>query len=110
MLGGQDYEVTTEWKEISYEGDVTQNQAGHNGKSYSLQTIAFNLNKLNGTENYFYFDDISWELYNSVMAEESSKQSEDGQFTVSSTSIYTFRLFKDDCLPSVPVTRSYIQT
>ena len=110
MLGGQDYEVTTEWKEISYEGNVTQNQAGHNGTSYSLQTIAFNLNKLNGTENYFYFDDISWELYNSVMAEESSKQSEDGQFTVSSTSIYTFRLFKDDCLPSVPVTRSYIQT
>ena len=110
MLGGNDYDVTTGWTTIIYEGDVTQNQAGQNGTTYSLQTIAFNLNKSGDTDNNFYFDDISWELYNGDTAEESSKQSVDGQFTVTSTSTYTFRLFKDDCLPSVPVTRSYIQT
>ena len=39
-----------------------------------------------------------------------SRQSTDGQFTVSKTTGYTFRLFQDGYLPSAPVTRSYIQT
>ena len=38
-----------------------------------------------------------------------SRQSTDGQFTISKTTNYVFRLFKDGYLPSVPVTRSYIQ-
>ena len=40
----------------------------------------------------------------------SSKQSKDGLFTVTNTTNYVFRLFRDGYLPSVPVTRSYIQT
>ena len=38
------------------------------------------------------------------------KKSTNGQFTVSGTANYVFRLFKDGYLPSVPVTRSFIQT
>ena len=38
------------------------------------------------------------------------KKSADGKFTVSWTTNYVFRLFKDGYLPSVPVTRSFIQT
>ena len=38
------------------------------------------------------------------------KKSTNGQFTVSRTANYVFRLFKDGYLPSVPVTRSFIQT
>ena len=37
-----------------------------------------------------------------------SKSSSSGQFTVSKTTNYVFRLFQDGYLPSVPVTRSYI--
>ena len=40
----------------------------------------------------------------------SSKQSTDGQFFARGTTNFVFRLFKDGYLPSVPVTRSYIQT
>ena len=40
----------------------------------------------------------------------SSSQSSDGQFFVRRTTNFVFRLFKDGYLPSVPVTRSYIQT
>ena len=39
-----------------------------------------------------------------------SQQSSNGQFTISKTTNYVFRLFKDGYLPSVPVTRSYIKT
>ena len=39
-----------------------------------------------------------------------SHQSMDGVFTVSRTTNYVFRLFRDGYLPSVPVTRSFIQT
>ena len=39
-----------------------------------------------------------------------SKQSMDGRFTVKATTNYTFRLFQEGFLPSVPVTRSYILT
>lgn len=36
------------------------------------------------------------------------QESGDGQFSVSSTTTYRFRLFKDGAIPSAPVTRSYI--
>ena len=39
-----------------------------------------------------------------------SRQSTDGVFTVSRTTNYVFRLFRDGYLPSVPVTRSFILT
>ena len=39
-----------------------------------------------------------------------SKQSTNGRFSISQTTGYTFRLFRDGYLPSVPVTRSYIKT
>ena len=40
----------------------------------------------------------------------SSRQSLDGLFTINETANFVFRLFRDGCLPSVPVTRSYIKT
>jgi hypothetical protein len=39
-----------------------------------------------------------------------SKQSTNGRFSISRTTAYTFRLFRDGYLPSVPITRSYIKT
>ena len=38
------------------------------------------------------------------------KESLDGQFTVTETTNYCFRLFQEDMLPSIPVTRSFIKT
>ena len=117
VVGGS-FQVTTEWKEFVYEGTLTKEQAGEQQDwgwgwgwgggtvTYSLQTIAFNLNKDKSTDNNFYFDDISWEsLDNSV----TSQESENGVFNISETTNFTFRLFKDGYLPSVPVTRSYIK-
>ena len=46
----------------------------------------------------------------SADASTSSRQSLDGLFTISETANFVFRLFRDGCLPSVPVTRSYIKT
>lgn len=46
----------------------------------------------------------------SLDANTSSRQSFDGLFTIRETAIFVFRLFRDGCLPSVPVTRSYIKT
>ena len=118
VVGGS-FQVTTEWKEFVYEGTLTKEQAGEQQEwgwgwgwgggtvTYSLQTIAFNLNKDKSTDNNFYFDNISWEsLDNSV----TSMESENGVFNISETTNFTFRLFKDGYLPSVPVTRSYIKT
>ena len=120
LLGGS-LDVTTEWQEFTYEGTVTKEQAdeqttgGGGGwwggwwgqtTTYALQTIAFNLNVFKDSDNNFYFDDISWETYE----EEASQVSTNGVFAISNTTNYTFRLFKDGCLPSVPVTRSYIKT
>ena len=120
LLGGS-VEVTTEWKEFTYEGTVTKQQAdeqttgGGGGwwggwqptvTTYALQAIAFNLNSIKDAENNFYFDDISWETYEEI----SSKESKDGKFSISNTTNYVFRLFKDGFLPSVPVTCSYIKT
>ena len=114
LAGG--YDITTEWQEIDFEGTITDDQVG---KSYDwwtgqetvkdMQTIAFNLNGDN-RENNFYFDDVSWQLYTGDgSATDSSKQSEDGKFTINATTNYTFRLFQDGFLPSPPVTRSFIQ-
>ena len=119
MLDGG-YNITTEWQEIVYEGTITSDQAGTGGGGWwwwgepaasELQTIAFNLNEGKQTDNNFYFDDIRWESYQGEgESAETSKQSKDGKFTVSTTTNYTFCLFKDGYLPSVPVTRSYLQT
>ena len=124
MMGGS-FNVTTEWKEFVFEGTVTKEQAdeqttggggggwgGWGGwwdpvvTTYALQTIAFNLNDDKTTDNNFYFDDISWESYEEI----STKESKDGKFAISNTTNLTLRLFQDGYLPSVPVTRSYIQT
>ena len=119
MLAGA-YDVTTEWQEIVYEGTLTAEQAGEEQgwggwwgwgePTYSLKTIAFNLNEDKTLENYYYFDDISWESLPAGYVEAPSKESEDGMFTIASTTNLTFRLYKDGFLPSVPVTRSYIKT
>lgn len=105
MLDGS-INVTPEWKEYSYEGTITADQSG-NG---AMQTIAFHLNE-SAEANVFYFDDIVWESYRDEgSSTEGAKRSQDGQFTVSQTTNYVFRLFKDGYLPSVPVTRSFIKT
>ena len=113
LLGGS-YKVTTEWTELSYEGTLTAAQAGEVQEgwgwfattSYTLQCIAFNLNRKKEEIN-FYFDDISWEQYDDDYA---CAESKDGKFSLTKTTNLTVRLFKDGYLPSVPVTRSYIQT
>ena len=113
MLKGS-YNVTTEWTDISYEGVISNNQAGEQwnwgGSTYTLKCIAFNLNENKKLENNFYFDEISWESLPESYGEEPTKESKDGIFDISSTTNLTFRLYKDGYLPSVPVTRSYIQT
>ena len=105
MLDGG-YDVTTEWHTIDYEGTITDEQAGDG----AMQTIAFHLNESSEANN-FYFDDIVWESYNEpgISADGSARQSTDGLFTVTRTTNYVFRLFRDGYLPSVPVTRSYIK-
>ena len=113
MFDGKTYDITTEWQEISYEGTITNDQVGigwNNPTGRNMQTIAFNLN-VDFKDNNFYFDNVSWELDTTGgTVEESTKESKNGVFTVSNTTNYTFRLFKDGYLPSVPVTRSYIKT
>lgn len=104
MLAGG-YNVTTKWQEIDYEGTVTAEQAGGSG----LQTIAFNLNEA-WEENNFYFDDFSWESEVGSGSAEQVMVSKDGLFTFDKTTNLCCRLFRDGFLPSVPVTRSYIQT
>ena len=122
------YEVTTEWTEISCRGTITSDQAdeqwnwggwegwggwgggGGGTTTYSLQTIAFNLNADKDADNDFYFDEISWESLPNDYVECPTKESKDGQFTINETTNYTFRLYQDGYLPSVPVTRSYIKT
>ena len=104
------YNVGPEWLEISYEGVISQDQVGGSGSS-EMQTIAFHLNHLTETDNNYYIDDVSWESYQGEGTNAgSSKQSSDGQFAVTGTTNYTFRLFRDGYLPSIPVTRSYLQT
>ena len=118
MLDGS-YDITTNWKEINYEGTITDEQvrANGDGEVCDLQTIAFHLNE-SAEENNYYFDDISWELYTAPVSDTSfdivvrdnpGTESKTGRFSVRNTKNYVFRLFKDGYLPSVPVTRSYIK-
>ena len=106
MLNGG-FNVTTEWKEYYYEGVITSEQAGDG----AMQTIAFHLNE-SAEANTFYFDDIVWESFGAegTSTINTSKRSKDGLFTITRTTNFVFRLFKDGYLPSVPVTRSYIVT
>ena len=113
------YDVGTDWREIVYEGTITNEQAGTSDGGWwwgepvqsELQTIAFNLNIDKSTANNFYFDDISWESYQGEGEPASqSLQSLDGKFTFNATTNLCLRLFREGYLPSVPVTRSYIQT
>ena len=46
----------------------------------------------------------------STVATSTCKKSTTGDFSVSTTTSYVFRLFKEGYLPSVPVTRSFIKT
>ena len=113
------YDITTEWQEIDFDGYITHDQVyGHDGVQHDLQTIAFNLNEDKSQDNNFYFDNIVWESfeggntndnYEIVVRDNPGKESTTGRFTVSKTTNYVFRLFKDGYLPSVPVTRSYIK-
>ena len=115
MLDGG-YDITTQWQEISYEGTITNEQAGQQGGWWGqttpseLQTIAFNLNESKSADNNFYIDDVSWESYSGEgQTTETSRKSLDGLFTAEQTTNYTFRLYQDGYLPSVPVTRSFIK-
>ena len=111
------YNITTEWQEFTYKGEVTDQQTGANydwwtqqSSEGKMQTIAFNLNG-DKQDNYFYFDEVSWELYTADdQATEASQESKDGIFTFDKTTNLTVRLYKEGYLPSVPVTRSYIKT
>ena len=47
---------------------------------------------------------------NNTNGNNNSQESKDGLFTVTKTTNYVFRLFRDGYLPSIPVTRSFIQT
>ena len=112
MLKGT-YNVTTEWTEIVCEDVITNEQSGAQFDWWgtpALKCIAFNLNEDKKLENNFYFDDISWESLPEGYGEEPTQESKDGKFTISNTTSLTLRLFQDGYLPSVPVTRSYIQT
>lgn len=116
IMGGS-YNVTTQWKEISYEGTITDEQTGSSRDYWSgqstagrMQSIVFNLN-VDKKDNNYYFDNVSWELYtDDGTTVEATKESKDGKFTFDNTTNLTVRLFKDGYLPSVPVTRSYIKT
>lgn len=111
------YNITTEWQEFTYVDEVTDQQTGANydwwtqqSSEGKMQTIAFNLNG-DKQDNYFYFDEVSWELYTADdQATEASQESKDGIFTFDKTTNLTVRLYKEGYLPSVPVTRSYIKT
>ena len=110
------YNVTTEWTEFSFEDVITYEQSGEQtdwwggNTTYALKCIAFNLNENKKLENNFYFDEISWESLPEGYGEDPTQESTDGVFAFSNTTNLTVRLFKNGYLPSVPVTRSYIQT
>ena len=56
-----EYQVTTEWKQYDYEGEIPNDIEG-------LQTIALDLNVL-PEANTYYFDDISWSSVGSTSSE-----------------------------------------
>ena len=120
MFDGKSFTVTSEWKEFSYEGTITDDQVGKQGGGWSwwgtepityknMQTIAFNLN-IDRIDNNFYFDEVSWEYDITSGDTDTTAESTDGKFTIKETTNLTVRLYQDGYLPSVPVTRSYIKT
>lgn len=56
-----EYQVTTEWKQYDYEGEIPNDIEG-------LQTIALDLNVL-PEANTYYFDDISWSSVGTTSSE-----------------------------------------
>ena len=52
---GSAIHFSTEWTELTYEGEIDNDMVG-------IQTIAFNLNTDKALENNYYFDNISWKL------------------------------------------------
>ena len=70
-------------------------------------TLTFHVDIPEGT-TLMYTTDCS--MPTAAVAKGNCKKSTDGNFTVSQTANYVFRLFKDGYLPSVPVTRSFIKT
>jgi len=53
--------VTTEWQQVTIEGTIKDFNA--ETKMVGMQTLAFNLSKDKENENNFYFDNISWKVY-----------------------------------------------
>lgn len=77
------------------------------GSQLINSSISFHVDIPEGT-TLMYTTDCS--VPTSTVATGSCKKSTTGNFTVSQTANYVFRLFKDGYLPSVPVTRSFIKT
>ena len=77
------------------------------GSQLINSSISFHVDIPEGT-TLMYTTDCS--VPTSTVATGSCKKSTTGNFTVSQTTNYVFRLFKDGYLPSVPVTRSFIKT
>ena len=120
MFDGKEISVSTEWKEFSFEGTITDDQVGKSGGGWNwwgvepvtykdMQTIAFNLN-IDRVDNNYYFDEVSWEYDITSGDTDTTQESADGNFKITETSNLVFRLYQDGYLPSVPVTRSYIKT
>lgn len=59
--GAPQLTITPEWQKVSFEGTIKDWDA--NTKMTGMQTIAFNLSTIKDVENTFYFDNISWKLY-----------------------------------------------
>ena len=77
------------------------------GSQLINSSISFHVDIPEGT-TLMYTTDCS--VPTSTVTTGSCKKSTTGNFTVSQTTNYVFRLFKDGYLPSVPVTRSFIKT
>ena len=77
------------------------------GSQLLTGTISFKVDIPEGA-TLMYTTDCS--MPTSAVATSSCRKNATGTFTVSQTTNYVFRLFKDGYLPSVPVTRSFIKT
>ena len=60
--GAPSLTVTTEWQKVSFEGVITDHPEWGAAMT-GMQTLAFNLSIDKENENTFYFDNISWKLY-----------------------------------------------
>jgi hypothetical protein len=68
MDGAPQLTITPEWQKVSFEGTIKDWDA--NTKMTGMQTIAFNLSTIKDVENTFYFDNISWKLYEEAPAKD----------------------------------------